>query len=347
MLPKQTPAERWYPALREATERREAAAGGAENIITHADVDALLAQCRDEDTKLLSARRAELRRRLDQLLTAESAASRAFAEAQMRTADHIIEQLPRITTELRVLAAAGHNTFQPPLHLDPEALAKLSASTALTSVAANPFAVTPVTATDRAELIPQMAVLADAAAANDRHIVWSAPADVLDDPHTPALHPTMVDAATLRFEPATTPPGTIVVVDHAQRLAPTEIADLAESAVSAHARLVLLDTDTRQWSTAPSAPLLRLLNKDLPWSRTLSADHTIRNHPLPSQSPDLQAAVTQARDLDPQQHTPEIAAALAEYERLIQNHRSAHGVHDRLQNMRGDAESSLNRMMNN
>ena len=28
VLPKQTPAERWYPALREATERREAAAGG-------------------------------------------------------------------------------------------------------------------------------------------------------------------------------------------------------------------------------------------------------------------------------------------------------------------------------
>ncbi|MDZ4266693.1 MAG: TrwC relaxase, partial [Mycobacterium sp.] len=110
VLPKHTPAERWYPALQEATERREAAAGGADNIITHADVDALLAQCRAEDDRLLGTRRAELRRQLDQLLTAESAASRAFAEAQMRTADHIIEQLPRITTELRVLAAAGHNT---------------------------------------------------------------------------------------------------------------------------------------------------------------------------------------------------------------------------------------------
>src|SRR3546814_9675697 len=29
VLPKHTPAERWYPALQEATERREAAAGGA------------------------------------------------------------------------------------------------------------------------------------------------------------------------------------------------------------------------------------------------------------------------------------------------------------------------------
>lgn len=130
-----------------------------------------------------------------------------------------------------------------------------------------------------------MAVLADAAAANNRHIIWSAPHDVLNDPHTAALHPAMVDAATLRFEPATTTPGTIAVVDHAQRLTPTEIADLAENATNADVRLVLIDTDTRQWSAAPSAPLLRLLNKDLPWSRTLSADHTIRNHPSPPSPP--------------------------------------------------------------
>lgn len=153
----------------------------------------------------------------------------------------------------------------------------------------------------------------------------------------------MVDAATLRFEPATTTPGTIAVVDHAQRLTPTEIADLAENATNADVRLVLIDTDTRQWSAAPSAPLLRLLNKDLPWSRTLSADHTIRNHPLPSQSPDLQAALTQASDLDPQQHTPEITAALTEYERLLQTHRSAHGVHDRLQSMSGHPDRALGR----
>ena len=345
VLPKQTPAERWYPALREATERREAAAGGPENVVTHADVDALLAQCRTEDTRLLSARRGELRRLLDQLLAAESAAARAFAEAQMRTADHIIEQLPQITTELRVLAAAGHNTFQPPLHLDPQVLAKLSPNPAstLASVAANPFAITPVTASDRAELIPQMAVLASAARASDRRIIWSAPAHVLNDPDTAALHAEMVDAATLRLDPATTAPGTTVVVDHAQRLTPAQIADLAESAVSTDARLVLIDTDTRQWTTAPSAPLLRLLNKDLPWSRTLSVDSTIRNHSAPSQSPDLQAALTQASDLDPQQRTPEITEALAEYDRLLQNHRSAHGVHDRLQNMSGDAQRSLSR----
>ena len=153
----------------------------------------------------------------------------------------------------------------------------------------------------------------------------------------------MVDAATLRLDPATTAPGTTVVVDHAQRLTPAQIADLAESAVSTDARLVLIDTDTRQWTTAPSAPLLRLLNKDLPWSRTLSVDSTIRNHSAPSQSPDLQAALTQASDLDPQQRTPEITEALAEYDRLLQNHRSAHGVHDRLQNMSGDAQRSLSR----
>jgi hypothetical protein len=262
----------------------------------------------------------------------------------MRTADHITEQLPRITTELRVLAAAGHNTFQPPLHLDREALAKLSAGPALAAVAATPFAVTPVTATDRAELISQMTVLAAAASADDRHIVWSAPDDALNDPDTTALHPATVDAATLRFDPATTTPGTVAVVDHAQWLTPNEIADLAESAISADVRLVLIDTEARQWSTAPSAPLLRLLNKDLPWSRTFSADHTIRNHPNPSQSPDLQAAVTQASDLDPHQRTPEITAALAEYERLIQHQRSAHGVHDRLQSIRGNADNrSLDR----
>ncbi|MBU8840659.1 MobF family relaxase [Mycolicibacterium goodii] len=344
-LPAQTPAERWFPALQEATRRREAAAGGADNIVTHADVDALLAELRAEDSRLLATRRAELRRLLDHLLTAETAAARAFAEAQMRTAEHIIDQLPRIATELRVLTAAGHNTFQPPLHLDPQALSKLPPipATALSSVAATPFAITPVTASDRAELIAQMALLDAAATSEDRHIIWSAPTEVLTDPRTAALHTEMVDATTVRLDSDTTTTGTIVVVDHAQRLTPEQIADLADSVVTAQARLVLIDTDTRQWSTAPSAPLLRLLNKDLPWSRTLSADSSVRHHPAPSETPDLQAAITQATGLDPQQHTPEITAVVEEYQRLLQSHRSAHGVHDRLQTMRSDADHDLTR----
>lgn len=343
VLPDQTPAERWYPALREATERREAAAGGADNIVTHADVDALLDEYRDADYQLLSARRAELRRLLDQLLTAESTAARAFAEAQMRTADHIIEQLPRIATELRVLAAAGHNTFQPRLHLDRQALAKVSPlrASALESVAATPFTITPVVASGRADLAAQMAILDAADDAN--RIIWAAPADTLDDPHTTLLHPETVDAATLRLDSDTTSPGTIVVVDHAQRLTPNEIADLADRAVATDTRLVLIDTEPRQWSTAPSLPLLRLLHKDLPWSRSLSTTLTARTHPGPTQAPDLKAALTQASALDTAQHTAEISDALDEYQRILDHHRSAHGVHDRLQNIRGAAAPSLSR----
>ena len=287
VLPKHTPAERWYPALREATERREAAAGGAEqHRHPRRRGRAAGAMPRPRTTDSSAPDAPTCAASSTNCCTAESAAARAFAEAQMRTADHITEQLPRITTELRVLAAAGHNTFQPPLHLDPEALAKLSASPALAGVRGGQ----PLRRHPRHRHRPRRTHPADGRPGqpphgpDDRHIVWSAPDDVLNDPHTSALHAEMVDAATLRFEPATTAPGTIVVVDHAQRLTPTEIADLAESAMSADVRLVLIDTDTRQWSTAPSAPLLRLLNKDLPWSRTLSVDPpsaTTPSHPSP------------------------------------------------------------------
>ncbi len=344
-LPTQTPAERWHSALREATEQRAAAAGGAENIVTHADVDALIAERRAEDNRLVSTRRAELRRLLDQLMDAESAAAHAFAHAQTRTAEHIIEQLPTITTELRVLAAAGHNTFQAPLRLDPTSLSKLSPipAAALTAVAANPFAITPVTATDRAEVLPQLAILEAAAAAQDRRIVWGAPARVLDDPTDCALHPEAIDASTLRLDPATTASGTIVVIDHAQHMTPTDICELAEAAQNADARLILIDTDPRAWSTAPSAPLLRLLNKDLPWARTLSATQTGTIRHTPSQAPDLQAALTQANNLPSDQLTTEITVALREYKQIIHRHRTAHGVSDRLRSMEFRSAHSIDR----
>ena len=139
----------------------------------------------------------------------------------------------------------------------------------------------------------------------------------------------MIDVAQVHINPATTAPGTLVVIDHAEQLDPETLAELAEAAAANEARLVLLDTDPPRWPPPPSGALLHLLNKDLPWSQTRTSALTQRAA-TPAQAPDLQSALTQARGLNPTHHTTDITTALNRYEQLLTQHANAHEMHARI-----------------
>lgn len=330
-LPPQSPAEQFHPAFTEATAARAAAAGGSEHIVTHADADALLRRCRADDDTLLARHRADRTALRDQLHRAELAAAQAFARAQRSTAEHITELLPRIDTELRVLDAAGQHAFQErlpiPEHpdIDTDRLRRLTDA---------PFVLTAAHASDRTALLPMMRHLDRAAHDAGRPLIWAAPATICDNPDLSPIATTVIDAATLDLHDSA--PGTIVVIDRAEHLSPETIAELTETAATAQARIILLDTNTATWPPPPAAPLLKLLHTELRWSPVLTAATGRVNHY--DASPDSNAALTQAAGLHPDQHTPAITDALQRHRKAQQRNTTAYDLHSRIWNAahRGD-----------
>ncbi|MCH9731676.1 MAG: relaxase domain-containing protein [Actinomycetia bacterium] len=328
--PTQSPAEQFYPALQKAIADREQAAG-TDQITTHAEVDALLAQAAAADDALLREHRAELKALHARLSAAETAAAEAFATAQLRTADHITAQLPTMHTELRILDAAGHPSFTSVLNIPDPALDALDPPQcdALSALAATAFAVTPAYAPDRPVLHEQMQILAHTAADAGRQIIWASTTTPDTDDHS-ALAADVTEVNQLHITPETTAPGTLIVIDHAEHLHSDKLANLAEDAAATESRIILLDTDSRP--PTASATMLAALHKDLPWSQTLtSTTPRQRAHtPITAQSPDRHTALTQARGLSPAHHTPDITAALTRYDQLLTNHRRAHDTHTQI-----------------
>lgn len=237
-----------------------------------------------------------------------------------------------IGTELRVLTAAGDLITQPRLTL-PERATALAPMTAhaLARLASTPFALTVVHASARAPFLNAMAVLHEAATAQNRPVLWCDAAETATDDtagaadHWTALAQTQHDLQA-GWRPA---PGTLLVVDHAADAPPEVIADLAEAAAAAQTRVILIDTEPgTRWPQPPSAPLLRLLQADLPWAVTLTTDHRPLTW-LPS-GPDLDPALVQAAALAPHLHTPDLAAAVAQRDALRTSLRTAHTIDSRL-----------------
>lgn len=329
-LPTRSPAEQFHPAFQEATAARAAAAGGSEHIVTHADADALLRRCRADDDTLLARHRADRAALREQLHRTELAAAQAFAHAQRSTAEHITDLLPRIDAELRVLDAAGQHAFQDRLPIPEHPDIDTHRLHRLTDI---PFVLTAAHASDRAALLPMMNHLARAAHAAQRPLIWAAPATICDNPDLSPINPTVIDAATIDLTDSA--PGTIVIIDRAEHLTPETIADLTENAATAHARIILLDTNTATWPP-PAAPLLKLLHTELRWSPVLTASTGRINHY--QASPDTDAALTQAAGLHPDQHTPAITNALQRHRKAQQRNTTAHELHTRMWNAahRGD-----------
>ncbi|WP_225331228.1 MobF family relaxase [Mycobacterium intracellulare] len=332
-LPKTGPAQRYQAALHEALASRAQAAGGADRIVSGADVDNIIAEIRAEDDRAVLAARqrcSQLRRDLDR---AELAAAAAFAEAETRSAEHITAQLDHMATELRVLDAASR--FQPhrPLNLPNTAVADLSPSTAaaITSTAKLPFAVTVVHAQPSPDRRAAMHTLHNAAAASGRNILWCSPTheqaeDAVADELADTAATVAEAHATLTSKQSQLVPGSLIIIDDAASADPALIADLAEHAAANQAGLVLLNTTGQTWPPKPAQRLLRLLDTELPWTTTIGAPPTsgVINRATP---PDLDPVLTQTRRVHTTFLDDELRDGLARAAQLRNTIRAAYGRH--------------------
>jgi hypothetical protein len=332
-LPAITPAEQFQPALQEALAARAAAAGGAEHIVSGADVDKLIADISAEDDRAVLVARQHctaLRRDLDR---AELTAAAAFAAAEIRSAEHIAAQLDELDTELRVLDAACRYQPQRPLPIAASALTDLPAAdaAALTSTAALPFAVTVLNATPSDERTAALRVLHDAAIAANRNLLWCSVtqerADEAVADRLAATAATVTDThAQITSGQTPLPPGTLIVVDHAADADPTILADLAERAAAKQSGLILLDTTGPTWPPQPARQLLGALGSELPWTKTLSAYP--RSDVIGSGTPpDLDPALAQSRRLHPSLRDDHLSDRLARADQLHATIRAAYKRH--------------------
>ena len=322
MLPDLSPAERFYPALTEATRARTDAAGGT--IITDADVHAARHDAEAQDLAMLRAARArvqDLRRDLDR---AELVTAAAFTATDTSALDHILsaDHLAELDNELRTLSAAGVTDTRNPLALtttDPDSPVQAAVATA----AAQPFTVSVIAAPPGPALDAAVTELEQAATAAGRHIHRY----TSTEPARRSLGELHQQITDEQWHPET---GDIIVIDSATDVDPTMLADLAERAAAGQARLILLDTTTPTWPPQPAHQLLQLLHTDLPWALTVTdpTGHIDRTRPpVTPGAPDLQPALTQIARLDPTHLTDQLRAALDKREQLREQHRVSNDVH--------------------
>jgi conjugative relaxase-like TrwC/TraI family protein len=334
-LPDRVPAEQFHDAFTAALAARADAAGGGEHIVTDDDVDAVISAAHNTDQQSLRRLQTRRTRLLRDLTATEAAAAQAFAIAETRSAEHVLERLDALRTELKALENAGGLHLGTPLVLPPTATDHLPALTAaaLRRLVAYPYTLIPVHAHGDENTQQALHTLYAAASANDRQVLWCSPT-----PERTAwaqageIADTVTDLEDAHTRLAThnwrLPAGSLVVVDDATHAPPAQIADLAAHAAAAQAQLILLDTPDNHRLAGPSAPLLSLLQHDLPWSLTLSAaeSSTARHRTRP----DLDPVLEQARRLNEALLTTDLDDALRRRTELREQHQSSHRVHTAL-----------------
>jgi conjugative relaxase-like TrwC/TraI family protein len=332
-LPSVSPAERYLPDLAAASAARAAAAGGADRIVTNADVEAVRTQATAADRAALDHARGvrdQIRANLDR---AETAAAAAFAAAETRSAEHITAHLDALGTELRVLQIAGRYISERPINIPRTAVAAgltEPARAALTTLAALPFAITPVRATPGAETTAALQNLRAVANAAGRKVLWCSPtqqqADRARDDALADTAATLADAhQRLRDGTWTLPAGSLLVVDDAATADPKMIADLAQHAAGTQSGLILLDTAAPPWPPHPSTRLLHLFETELPWTTTLTPTGATPNqHPHP---PDLDPVLTQTGRLAPELLNDTLRQAITRHDQINAANNAAYQKH--------------------
>jgi conjugative relaxase-like TrwC/TraI family protein len=344
-LPETNPAEQFRDELTAALTARTEAAGGAANIVTAEDVDAARQEAEDLDAAALSTARANADRLRNDLARAESAVAQAFAEAETRSAEHVLSHITDLNTELALLRSAGSYQPQRGFAIDPSLTADLPDYTAnaITAVAQSGFTVTALQAPDRATAVAAMTALHTAAAGRDRDILWCGHSPTEPDPIQIGLADNtmplieahaQITAADQQLDTTTT-----IVVDHAEAADPVLLAELAQHSADRGARLLLLhDGD------GPSAPMLRLLHEDLPWSTRLSTSAIARQE---FTQPDRDPVLDQARRCAPDILPPEITDALHDREALRADHTTSYqthiGIWDRITKAQQQRENQIDR----
>lgn len=330
-VPATSPAEQFWPQIEAARAARAAAAGGEDKIISSEDVDAYLFELRRQELADKNVKHAALRELRQDLEAAEVAAARAYADAETRSAEHIIENKQLLDTEIRVLAACTRFDTGRPLSLDPDLVEGLSwsAQSALPRLAQLPFTVAPVQAVAGRDTTRAMQALRAAANTHDRKVLWCGPTDEQADT---ARADNLADtAATVEHthqritnEHWSLPAGSLLVIDDPAAVAPDVLADLIEHAYTARAGVILLQTSAQTWPPQPSTRLMTLLHHDLPWATVLNSETAIERYTRP---PDLDPILEQAARVDPDVLDPDVRAALSRREKLREANRYAYQRH--------------------
>ncbi|WP_268872384.1 MobF family relaxase [Mycolicibacterium mucogenicum] len=339
------PPEAFYPQIAAAHAARAEAAGGPQNVLSHAAVDTYLAGLRAQDDATLAAKRDALSDLRADLSAAEAETARAYADAETRTAEHITDNIDLLHTELRVLNTTTNFDRGRPLALTDANLTALTDDTraVLTTLAALPFTVAPVRALPSRTTTAAMRALHHAATAQDRKVLWCSPTpeaadtarggDLADTTATiDHTHQQITDGAW------TLPAGALVVIDEAAAAQPAVLADIIDAAHAARAGVILLDTSTHAWPPQPSTALMHLLRTDIPWAQTLDAaavydhDRTARvvltQGPLGARvAPDLDPVLAQAEHVQPHLLDETTRAAIARRHQLREANRNTHKRH--------------------
>ncbi len=331
-IPTERPAEQYQAEMDAARAARVRAAGGAERIVTADDVDAARRLADELDAAALREAQADRRRIQTALHRAETAAARAFAAAQTRSAQYLLDRHDQIRTEIAVLGAAGGYDLAHAIPLGDTATAQLSDLTrrGVSTLASTPFTVTPVHVGDERAGLEAMGVMYAGHRGAGRPVLWCTPDSLHADRAGAAVADEVLTVAEARERLTGTPLAehALLIVEHAADVAPEVLRDFAEHAAARNARLILLDDDTDGWPPKPSAPLLRLLHTDLPWSITLS----VAEGPVPRRIDAFDRAPTidQAQRWDPELLTDDLTEAVAQRARLAGEYATAYRTHQAL-----------------
>lgn len=333
-IPTATPAERFHPLIAAAQQARSDAAGGPDNVISHADVDTYLRALRDTDDANYHAKRAELAQLRTHLEAAELEVARAYATDQTHAAEHVASHTALIADELRILAISGHTSIQRPLYIPAADLDNLGSRSQimLPKLARSPFTITPVRTEPCQDTTHALRILHTSAAAADRKVLWCSPTQQeADTARAEGLADTVatIEQAHHHVGDGTwaLPAASFLIVENAATASPQTLIDLAEHATAANAAIILLDNNSQDWPPKPSARLLQLLHADLPWATSLG-DGAIAAEP--PQSPDLKPFLDQAQQLDQEVLTDELRAAVNRRERIRKANQSTWQRHQRI-----------------
>ncbi|SIN53690.1 TrwC relaxase [Mycobacteroides abscessus subsp. abscessus] len=333
-IPTATPAERFHPLITAAQQARADAAGGPDNVISHADVDAYLRTLRDIDDANYHAKRAELAQLRTHLEAAELEVARAYATDQSHAVEHVISHADLIADELRILAVSGHTSIQRPLYIPATDLDKLGSRSQimLPKLARSPFTITPVRAEPGQDTNHALRILHTSASAADRKVLWCSPTQQgADTARAEGLADTVTTTEQAHQHIShgtwTLPAASFIVIDDAAAASPQTLIALTEHAAAANAAIILLDNNSQDWPPKPSARLLQLLHTDLPWATTLG-DSAIAAEP--PHSPDLKPLLDQAQQLSSEVLTDELRAALNRRDRIRKANQSSWQRHQRI-----------------
>ncbi len=253
-------------------------AGGVAGIVTEQHLHDRRARTLRADTETLNAARRRARDLDDQLARAEAAAARSLAQSPAHTYD-LGADLDQLQAEVDFLQAASAAS-PAALYSPPEgALAGLDDEhrSAVNAITTNIHSVQLLHLHPGADKTATLVALADTAHHHNKHILAligtdGAAARAYAD--TTASVDTYRDAVTSKRH--TLPLGSLLIVDDAHALTPSQLSWLAHSSAATNTKLLLITTPGEQ---QPAHTLLTVLTNDLPHTQHLGTPDPAQRQP--------------------------------------------------------------------